>query len=262
MFARESWYYQSKLEHPDKQLAIQIKELHDDIDDTLGHKKLAPMLGANKKKVLRVMKKYGIQTRKRSKKYHYHGKSDVAQPNLANQADYKESFDLGIVFSDIFQFRLLDGSAIRGCFALLKQTRQILSLVFDYSMRATLVQATIDHIEYEDELYIWHSDQGKQYGAGKTIDLVISKGLLPSMSRAGTPTDNPFAERFVGIFKHAVVRKQKYPNLNSFLLQAEKWINFYNHYRPHESLGMLSPNQYAQKFGWKTVPYISKLTVQ
>ena len=56
MFARESWYYQSKLAHLDKQRAMQIKEFHDDIDDTLGHKKLAPMLGANKKKVLRVMK--------------------------------------------------------------------------------------------------------------------------------------------------------------------------------------------------------------
>jgi len=220
------------------------------------------MLGVNKKKVLRVMKKYGIKARKRSKKYHYYGKSDLVQPNLANQEEYKNSFDLGIVFSDIFQFRLLDGSAIRGCFALLKQTRQVLSMVFDYSMRATLVQATINDINYEDDLYIWHSDQGKQYGAKQTIDLAIQKGFLPSMSRAGTPTDNPFAERFVGLFKHAVVRKQKYPNLGSFLFQAEKWINFYNHYRPHESLDMLSPNQYARKYGWKTVPYISKLTVQ
>lgn len=208
------------------------------------------------------MNKYGITARKRSKKYHYHGKSDLVQPNLANQEEYKESFDLGIVFSDIFQFRLLDGSVVRGCFALLKQTRQVLSLVFDYSMKATLVQATINKIDYEDELYIWHSDQGKQYGAKQSIDLAIAKGLLPSMSRAGTPTDNPFAERFVGIFKHAVVRRQKYPDLGSFLFQAEKWINFYNHYRPHESLGMLSPNQYAQKYGWKPVPYISNLTVQ
>jgi putative transposase len=243
-------------------LANKIIGIHEDVDDTLGHKKLAPLLATNKKRVRRVMKKYGITARKRSKKYHYHGKSTVAQPNLANQPDMKESFDLGIVFSDMFEFRLLDGSILRGCFALLKQTRQILSLVFDYSMKATLVQATINSMSKQDDLYIWHTDQGKQYGAGKTIDLVIEKGLLPSMSRAGTPTDNPYAERFVGQFKHSVVRRQKYPDLGSFLYQAEKWINFYNENRPHEGIEMHSPNQYAKKFGWKTVPNISQLTVQ
>lgn len=261
-FCRESWYYHSKLEKPDKVLATQISKIHDEIDDTLGHKKLAPLLAVNKKRIHRVMKKYGIKPRKRSKRYHYHGKATTAQPNIANQPEIRESFDQGIVFSDIFEFALIDGSKLRGCFALMKQTRQILSMIFDYSMKATIVQATISNMSEQNDLYIWHSDQGKQYGAKDTINLVVKKGLLPSMSRAGTPTDNPFAERFVGQFKHAVVRRQKYPDLGSFLHQAEKWINFYNHSRPHESLGMMSPNSYAQKYGWKPVPYISKLTVE
>lgn len=261
-FCRESWYYSSKLEKPDKILANKIVTIHDELDDTLGHKSLAPLVEANKKRVLRVMKKYGITARRRSKRYHYHGKSTIAQPNIANQPEIRESLDQGVIYSDIFEFALLDGSKVRGCFALLRQTRQILSMLFDYSMKATLVQATIHNMSEQDDLYIWHSDQGKQYGAKETIALALKKGLLPSMSRAGTPTDNPFAERFVGQFKHSVVRRQKYPTLGSFLHQAEKWINFYNHSRPHESLGMMSPNSYAQKFGWKPVPYISKLTVE
>jgi len=261
-FCRGSWYYQSVLEHKDKTLVNLITATHEEDDDTLGHKKLAKLLGVNKKRVLRVMRKYGIKARKRTNKYHYHGKTALAQPNLANQEDTRESLDQGIVFSDIFEFKLTDGSIVRGCFALLKQTRQILSLVFDYSIKASLVQATIDNISWQDDLYIWHSDQGKQYGAQATINKVIDRGLLPSMSRAGTPTDNPFAERFVSSFKHAVVRRQQYPNLGSLLVVAEKWINFYNQRRPHESLNQLSPNQYAQKYGWKQVPNISQLTVK
>ena len=261
-FCRGSWYYQSVLEQKDKILVNQITSTHEEDDDTLGHKKLAKLLGVNKKRVLRVMKKYGIKARKRTNKYHYRGKTTLAQPNLANQEDARESLDQGIVFSDIFEFKLTDGSVVRGCFALLKQTRQILSLVFDYSIKASLVQATIDNISWQDDLYIWHSDQGKQYGAEATINRVIDRGLLPSMSRAGTPTDNPFAERFVSSFKHAVVRRQKYPNLGSLLVVAEKWINFYNQRRPHESLNQLSPNQYALKYGWKVVPNISQLTVK
>lgn len=261
-FCRESWYYHSRLEKPDKELANKITNIHDELDDTLGHKSLASLVEANKKRVLRVMKKYGIVARKRSKRYHYHGKSTLAQPNIANRPEIRESFDQGVVYSDIFEFALIDGSKVRGCFALLRQTRQILSMVFDYSMKATLVQTTLQNMSEQDDVYIWHSDQGKQYGAKETIALALEKGLLPSMSRAGTPTDNPFAERFVGQFKHSVVRRQKYPTLGSFLYQAEKWINFYNHSRPHESLAMMSPNSYAQKYGWKPVPYISKLTVE
>jgi putative transposase len=242
-------------------LANRIAQIHEDEDDTLGHKKLAPILGTGKERIRRVMRKYGIYARKRTKKYVYRGKSDTVQPNTANKEDVKENYDIGIVFSDIFEFRLKDGSILRGCFALFKQTRQILSLMFDYSMKQTLVHNTIATMKYQDNAYIWHSDQGKQYGADKTIQLLYRNGMMPSMSRAGTPTDNPYAERFVGTFKHAVVRRDRYPTLGSFLEQAQKWVNFYNNRRPHEGLNQLSPNAYAKKYGWKTVPYISRLSV-
>ena len=262
-FERTMFYYQSKMAHKDKQVAIRIEQIHDDLDDTLGHKKLALLLNMGKNRVWRVMKKYGLKPRRRKTGYHYHGRSTITQPNLANNEDYRESLDRGIVFSDIFEFKLADGCTLRGCFALLKHTRQILALIFDYSIRATLVQATITAIDnLPPEAEIWHSDQGKQYGADKTIDLVVAKGLLPSMSRAGTPTDNPFAERFVSTFKHAVVKRRPYYSLGDFLTAAKNWINFYNHSRPHEGIENLSPNRYALKYDWPVVPTITRLTVE
>lgn len=257
------FYYDSKLAVKDKQVAIQVEQIHDEIDDTLGHRKLAPLLGMGKNRVRRVMKKYGIQPRMRKKGYHYHGKSTIAQPNIANQEEYRESLDHGIVYSDIFEFRLKDGSKLRGCFALLKQTRQILSLIFDYGIKADLVQSTINAIEsLPPEALIWHSDQGKQYGAQKTIETVVAKGLTPSMSRAGTPTDKPFAERFVSTFKHAVVKRRPYFSLGDFLTTAKNWIDFYNESRPHEGIENLSPNDYARKYDWPVVPSITRLTVE
>jgi putative transposase len=46
------------------------------------------------------------------------------------------------------------------------------------------------------------------------------------MSRAGTPTDNGYAERFVGIFKLAVAERRPYRSLGEFSHEAEHWINF------------------------------------
>ena len=77
------------------------------------------------------------------------------------------------------------------------------------------------------------------------------------MSRAGTPTDNGYAERFVGLFKLAVAERQPYHTLGDFLRAAERWANFYNTTRPHESLDYRSPDQFAQEQQLNRVPNIT-----
>lgn len=252
-FNRSSFYYQSKMEKKDKGLANKIENWHE-TDDTLGHKKLANLTGAGKERIRRVMKKYGIKARQKRKKYKYPGKSSQVYPNLANDERETEKYK-DVIFSDIFEFKLKDGSIVRGCFALRRSTRQILSLTFDYSMAAGLVVETVKGIKGIRALdegegrYIWHSDQGKQYGAEETIEAALQRRLVPSMSRAGTPTDNPYAERFVGVFKLAVVYRRKYQTLGEFLVAAQEWTNFYNNLRPHEGLNQKSPNDYAVEIG-------------
>jgi putative transposase len=238
---RSTFYKPSILERKDKQLAVEIERIHEEEDDTLGHKKLAPMLGTGKNRVRRVMKKYGIKPRKRKNKYYYPGKSAVIFDNLANDVLIKLS-EINIIFSDIFEFKLMDGTRVRGCFALKKSTRQILSLVFDYSMKAELVVTTINHIDTIDPDSICHADQGKQFGAGITLSALLKKDFKASMSRGWTPTDNPFVERFVGTFKHAVVYRKKYQTLGELLEAARRWINFYNNRRSHEGVRQLAPN--------------------
>ncbi len=85
---------------------------------------------------------------------------------------------------------------------------------------------------------------------------LLTKGFVRSMSRAGTPTDNGYAERFVGIFKLAVAERRSYRTLGEFLREAERWINFYNQYRPHEGLHQQSPDHYAREHGLPTAPYL------
>ena len=104
---------------------------------------------------------------------------------------------------------------------------------------------------------IFHSDQGKQYGAKSTIDACLRLHFERSMSRAGTPTDNAIAERFVQTFKLAVTERYRYRSLSDFHTQAEHWLNFYNNQRPHETLKQLPPNVYAKKQGLKTIQRIS-----
>ncbi|GHP00799.1 transposase [Reticulibacter mediterranei] len=252
--ARSSLYVQTKRPKMDKELAVHIEELHEQ-DDTMGHRKLAVLLGTGKNRVKRVMHKYGIAARRKRKKYVYPGKAAQVAPNLLRKPEAVEGKE--IVFSDILEVRLCDGSRVRGCFALHKQTRAILGMAFDYHMRADLVMGTIQTMTFQAPGAIFHSDQGKQFGAEQTRHLLLQKGFVLSMSRAGTPTDNPYAERFVGTFKLAVAERYRYHCLGAFLRTAEAWVNFYNHQRPHESLGNLSPQQFAAQSALEKVPVIT-----
>jgi putative transposase len=87
----------------------------------------------------------------------------------------------------------------------------------------------------------------------------LQRGFLQSMNRAGTPTDNGYAERFVGIFKLAVAERRSYRTLGAFLAAAEAWVNFYNQFRPHEGLGNVSPQHYAQAHSLGDISSISLL---
>ena len=253
-FARGSLYLQRKRPLQDKQVAVAIEQWHE-LDDTLGHRKLAVLLGMGHNRVNRIMHKYGITARRKRKKYVYPGKASEVVPNLVKDLEHNSPTE--IVFSDIFEVRLADRTQVRGCFALWKRTRHILALAFDYRMQADLVVTTIKMVPFEVPGAIFHSDQGKQYGAQQTRTLLLEKGFQRSMSRAGTPTDNGYAERFVGLFKLAVAERQPYRTLGDLLRAAQQWVNFYNTTRPHESLGYRSPDQFAQEQQLSSVPSLT-----
>lgn len=259
--ARGSLYIQRKQAKKDKQVAVAIEAWHEK-DDTMGHRKLGKLLHMGKNRVKRVMKKYDLTARRKRKKYVYPGKAKSTVPNLLREAEkladhseqvIEDSQEIQglreVMFSDIFEIQLADHTKVRGCFALWKRTRHILAIAFEYHMRAELVVATIDLVNVVVPGTIFHSDQGSQYGAEVTQAALLKKGFIRSMSRAGTPTDNGYAERFVGQFKLSVAERRRYQTLGIFLQASEDWVNFYNEIRPHEGLGDLSPDQFARENG-------------
>src|SRR5260370_40150914 len=104
---RASLYWHSKQAVKDKQVAVAIEAWYE-IDDTLGHRKLAALLKMSKDRVRRVMHKYGITARRKRKKYVYPGRASEISPNLLRQLT--DERDPEIVLSDILEVKLADGT--------------------------------------------------------------------------------------------------------------------------------------------------------
>lgn len=274
-FSRHSYYYKPKLPAKDAGLAEHIRRIYKNDDDTLGAKKLAKQLSqelddkpVNHKRVARVMRTQELSSRPKKAKYRYPGKTAEPFTNLTRaMTKYEVSLHpvgeqaLEVVRSDILEGRLADGCKVYVTFAWREATAQVLSLVIDWRMKADLVVATLSRIPEQMSHYlrnvIWHTDQGSQYGSDAVIDELIRHDFLASMSRAGTPTDNGHAERMVGEFKHAVLRRMSYQTIGQLLQEAERWINYYNERRPHGRLKYKSPNAYAREKGLGEVPLIT-----
>jgi putative transposase len=278
-FSRHSFYYRPKLPQKDRIVAEHIRRIYRDDDDTLGAKKLAKQLSqelraagnnqpVNHKRIARVMKDQEISSRPKKAKYRYPGKTAEPFTNLT-RAITKYEIELHpdaepapeVVRSDILEGRLADGSKVYVTFAWREATAQVLSLVIDWRMKADLIVATLSRIPEQMKEYlksvIWHTDQGSQYGSDAVIDELVRHDFLASMSRAGTPTDNGHAERMVGEFKHAVLRRMSYQTIGQLLQEAERWINYYNERRPHGRLNYKAPNAYAREHGLGEVPLIT-----
>src|SRR5260370_1017844 len=104
---RATLYWPSKQAVKDKQVAVAIEAWYE-IDDTLGHRKLAALLKMSKDRVRRVMHKYGITARRKRKKYVYPGRASEIAPNLLRELT--EGRDPEIVFSDILVIKLADAT--------------------------------------------------------------------------------------------------------------------------------------------------------
>ena len=65
-------------------------------------------------------------------------------------------------------------------------------------------------------------------------------------SRPGKPTDNPFIESFNGSFRDECLNANWFFSLEDAQEKFDIWKEDYNNYRPHSSLGDMSPNEYIE----------------
>ena len=111
---------------------------------------------------------------------------------------------------------------------------------------------------------IHHSDRGVQYCCDAYVAMLKEHGITISMTEDYKPTDNAIAERFNGILKvESVYPQRQLPTFEYARNFIPRFIQFYNHRRPHMSIGYKAPavahmEQGEQKKMWKKTIYAQK----
>lgn len=99
---------------------------------------------------------------------------------------------------------------------------------------------------------IMNTDQGSQFTGEQWIGAVESSGARVSMDGKGRWMDNVFIERLWRSLKYEQLRLWSYATVAEVTARIDKWMDFYNHRRKHQSLDYEIPWSHYRPGSTKT----------
>ncbi len=78
---------------------------------------------------------------------------------------------------------------------------------------------------------------------------IISKeqGIILMFIQLGKPNQNAFVERFNRSFRDEVLNANLFNSVDQAQEVADDWVQDYNEFRPHESLGDVAPMEFMHR---------------
>ena len=91
---------------------------------------------------------------------------------------------------------------------------------------------------------VLHTDQGSVYSSRAFNEAHKDYNIIRSMSRAGTPTDNPKIEALNGWIKQELYKDFGLYHTDDVKKLIKRYIDYYNYERPQFALNYLSPAEF------------------
>lgn len=236
--ARSSLYYKSKMDEVDEELRKQILVILG-IHPAYGHKRIAYEFPLNKKRVLRVMKKYGIKPyRRRPKKPRKKDDEGKEEAKWKNEIINLCPIRPNVVWASDFTYIKFQGRFIYLATIIDVYTREIIGWNISVRHDTQLVLGAIRHALKRTEMApVWlHSDQGSEYDAKEYEIFVVTKGITISMSHKKSPWENAFQESFYSQYKVDLGEVSRYQTVEELIEAIYQTIYYYNNERMHTSI--------------------------
>lgn len=258
--SRSSLYYQHKRPAIDVEVKTQIEAVLTS-HPAYGHKRIAMELKLNRKRILRVMKKFGIKPYKRRVKKPWKkddlGKPETGYTNLIKEIDPMDLKQNEVWVSDFTYLKYKDRFLYLATIMDLWD-REIVGINLSrFHNKELILGAFEDALGKFNKPEILHSDQGSEYDSEKYLGLVEKLGIKVSMSAKSSPWQNGYQESFYSNFKLELGDINRFETVGELIEEIYRQVAYYNNKRMHSKLKM-SPVQFRQKSLAKMKDTVSK----
>ena len=205
----------------------------------------------------KVCKSLNIRSKAR-KTYVPRGKESITYPNLVN-GNFNTSRPFEIVVSDT-TIIYCKGKSYDWTYYIDLFNNEIISSDVQLSRHGNGIQNHFTACKmflkekikrgYTDLDTIFHTDQGTVYSSKAFNQLLDNYTIKRSMSRAGTPTDNPVIESLNGWIKNELYKDFKIYQADDIYKVINDYIQYFNEERLAFALEYKSPVQYKTEQGF------------
>ena len=243
--SRGMLYYQHKRPVEDEKLKEKIIEVMKR-NESYGHKRIAIDLKLNKKRILRVMKKFHLVPIKRRGKKPV--KPDDINKSVSRFKNEIETFcplKPNIVWVGDFTYIRYQDTWIYFATVMDIYTREIIGWhILTTHTKDLVIEALLDALDRKRcaPLY-FHSDQGSEYESDEYVQLLTNNEIMISMSRKSHPWENGYQESFYSGFKLDLGSTTQYQEIGKLVEAISQKLYYYNNQRIHTALKM-SPNDF------------------
>lgn len=149
---------------------------------------------------------------------------------------------------DFIHDQLADGRKIRALTLVDKLSRESLAIRVNYGLKSPEVIATLDELKSSRGLpSIICVDNGSEFTSKALDQWAYMNEVKIHFISPGKPTENGHIEAFNGRLRDECLNSNLFLNLSDAQDEIEKWRIDYNEYRPHSSIGNLTPREFARR---------------
>jgi len=198
----------------------------------------------------------GIRSKARKRRYTPPGEESIKFPNEV-QGNWNATAPLQIVVSDMTAFRV---GGVEWEWTILLDTFN--NEILAHSVTSTkgsnkpyyycldVLKQLVGKREEQTSQVVFHTDQGAVYSSQAFCQAHHDYNILRSMSRVGTPTDNPIIEALNGWIKDELFLDFDLAHAKDVPKCLNTYVEYFNNRRSAAALGYKSPVQYRTELGF------------